>query len=497
MTDIEGNLDFWARYLDISTVLKRSTSGELLLRDGCAFVFGGDLFDKGPGDIRLSKELVALKQRYPDRVALLMGNRDVNKLRFHKELGERAISGVPLSALPGPFWSRRNQDKTPQVFLEQMIGTTAPVNGGGMAVSRLQKLNTRLNRLYWMLQETLGCAGTFEHRRRELGEMSARAPENVSDQEVLESFVRAIEPGGCYWEYLMHADVAAKFGDTLFVHGSAQPKALGFVPSIDMNYDRSNSDEDLLGTRLSPGHPLALWVSRLNAWKNDALDEFAAVGQRGESVPPRRTEPGPSWWWGEPRAASSLLCYQSSPCYLKNDVMVSSFIEMGSPSPIPRSVSNYLKAGGIHRVVAGHKPIGESPLVVVADEIEHIFADTSYSDSSAPDRRGCCVSEVAITTLPGASQTHIQGLVATGERINFCMPPKGPRARVALTDGLLSPGDSFVGRVGNDGWRVRAKLASGSTPVYALAKRERGTRKVEKRRESIDSLVCEFGLSLK
>jgi hypothetical protein len=50
-----------------------------------AFVHGGDLFDRGPGDIRLSRLLVDFKQRHPSRVFLLMGNRDINKIRFLAE----------------------------------------------------------------------------------------------------------------------------------------------------------------------------------------------------------------------------------------------------------------------------------------------------------------------------------------------------------------------------------------------------------------------------
>ena len=38
------------------------------------------MVDNGEGDVRLCKRLVALKQRYPERVHLLVGNRDLNKV---------------------------------------------------------------------------------------------------------------------------------------------------------------------------------------------------------------------------------------------------------------------------------------------------------------------------------------------------------------------------------------------------------------------------------
>ena len=38
-------------------------------------MFGGDCFDKGPGDLRVGALLIDLKRRYPDRVSLIMGMR--------------------------------------------------------------------------------------------------------------------------------------------------------------------------------------------------------------------------------------------------------------------------------------------------------------------------------------------------------------------------------------------------------------------------------------
>ena len=115
-TDIEGNLDYWHRYISLSQVLFRpaapdasaaadaatgdsgsggqaGAAGEtwrvspgsslppLQLRDHCHFVYGGDVCDRGSGDIRICRDLLSLKQRYPERVHLIVGNRDINKVR--------------------------------------------------------------------------------------------------------------------------------------------------------------------------------------------------------------------------------------------------------------------------------------------------------------------------------------------------------------------------------------------------------------------------------
>jgi hypothetical protein len=42
--------------------------------------------DKGPGDIRLGRVLVQLKRTYPDRVFLIIGNRDLNKIKLTAEI---------------------------------------------------------------------------------------------------------------------------------------------------------------------------------------------------------------------------------------------------------------------------------------------------------------------------------------------------------------------------------------------------------------------------
>ena len=95
ITDVEGNIEYFRSFVKRSRVLQfnsadrkqddSSNSGVSASLSFCGpnmyFVFGGDLFDKGPGDIRLARMLVGLKRRHPDRVFLLMGNRDINKLR--------------------------------------------------------------------------------------------------------------------------------------------------------------------------------------------------------------------------------------------------------------------------------------------------------------------------------------------------------------------------------------------------------------------------------
>lgn len=107
-TDLEGNFSAFQRYAHRSAVLKvtrddplqvynrfspylhpkrtyihptdpATTLAQIELRDGDQFVYGGDCCDHGTGEIQLVRTLVSLKERYPNRIHLLLGNRDINK----------------------------------------------------------------------------------------------------------------------------------------------------------------------------------------------------------------------------------------------------------------------------------------------------------------------------------------------------------------------------------------------------------------------------------
>jgi hypothetical protein len=94
-TDVEGNAKFWERYVEYSEVLSRSPNGDLVLGDGCQFVYGGDTCDRGSGDLFVLRDLIILKEKYPHRVHLLMGNRDINKLRFPVATLQQVLSLRP------------------------------------------------------------------------------------------------------------------------------------------------------------------------------------------------------------------------------------------------------------------------------------------------------------------------------------------------------------------------------------------------------------------
>ena len=138
LTDVEGNYEYFERYVEISRVLswENDQKNSLVLKDGATFVFGGDSQDKGIGDIRFVKIMLALMDRYPDRVFFIIGNRDANKLRLTTELSEEALKSEKVRTDPDfPYWLPKDKVVTPQKFYDD---------------NKLE--NTPANRLKWILK---------------------------------------------------------------------------------------------------------------------------------------------------------------------------------------------------------------------------------------------------------------------------------------------------------------------------------------------------------
>ena len=122
LTDVEGNYEYFESYVKISKIIEWEDDTKQSLRlkdDDCYFVFGGDSQDKGTGDIRFVKAMNALKDRYPNRVFLIIGNRDANKLRLSTELGNQALeSEAVLNDKEFPYWLAADKVVSPADYLK-------------------------------------------------------------------------------------------------------------------------------------------------------------------------------------------------------------------------------------------------------------------------------------------------------------------------------------------------------------------------------------------
>ena len=168
VTDVEGNLAYFDRWVKHSRIVryKADAPDQLeLAHDRAYFVYGGDVVDRGEGNVRLLNRLVALKKDYPTRVHLLAGNRDLNKLRLSSELSDSDLAR-PFVAIPGPHWD------TKAPTLAEYYAKLAADRPG----TSPDALDTRAERLRYYYLHTLGCPETFELRRREMALLKGDTP---------------------------------------------------------------------------------------------------------------------------------------------------------------------------------------------------------------------------------------------------------------------------------------------------------------------------------
>ncbi|KNC48451.1 uncharacterized protein AMSG_04897 [Thecamonas trahens ATCC 50062] len=415
------------------------------------FVYGGDVFDKGDGDLRLARLLVDFKIRYPQHVHLILGNRDANKLKLVAHLTGPELS-QSVHTLPGPYWwSGLSSYVTPAQF---MASRALP--------------DSRSARLRYHLHCTMGAAAMFEARKAELALLAGRSsPDDVSDDEVVDSFLAAADPrhpasqetvvvpreghvcvrphdivasgGGEALKYVVLSELAALVHDSLFVHGGVSRRALGFVPADDA-FD--GVTRAAVGTTLPPSASIHEWVAALRAWQLRALAAFVA-------------SPGYLDLDRNQRGGAQLFSYFYTRAVHGRSVAIHPSLTRGVPNEPPADVALALRDSGIARVVSGHKPFSDSPTLVRANGVEYILGDMSFSDTNAPDNRGAAVAEVVIVHprdgLPSFPFLH--GRLACGLEYAFAAKqPDNPDAP--------DPG-AWLGKRTRTGWIPVVILPSG------------------------------------
>lgn len=189
------------------------------------FVYGGDAFDHG-ADLVFSRALLDFKARYPDRVHLILGNRDLNKMvmrhifgpfpsafaskivappssssapqQKEKEKAAAAAVITPFQALTGgPRSSGRGVDGhlSPEAAEEALFPSASgpppkvsyasflASEAAGAAAGNTSPPVTAdpVSFVRWALVHRLGSPKAFEHRRRELHAIKCRWAEIVKE----------------------------------------------------------------------------------------------------------------------------------------------------------------------------------------------------------------------------------------------------------------------------------------------------------------------------
>jgi hypothetical protein len=379
LTDVEGIWEKLASFCRDNPHVSLEEGDRLRVQPGATFVFGGDAIDRGPAGRRVVRVLLEAWRRQPSQVVLLAGNRDINKLRLVREL-----NGYPPARMPA-----------------EVRSASRPVQ------------------LRWIFEHSMGARQAFGFRHAEL----AATGTPVSDEDVVDSFLEDLGPGGLLRDYLAACRLVHRIGNTLFVHGGVHEDSLGRVPSR------------------GPVEGVDAWGEALNHWYAEQLEAFTE----------RRFD-----WEGLP-AWEPLVAYQApAPGQRINTASVvygRMANEHNHPVLPSRHLIDTLVRAGIHRLVVGHTPSGDCPSVVRGEEFELILADNSYGRVEGGSQLFVRDDSVYVEGQARLDDGRL-------ERVHF---------QLALGDGA-----SWIGRQLRDtGHLVKGPLESGSWLLFRALPQQR------------------------
>lgn len=391
-SDAEGNLPALEKFIESSGIFIPGTS---TVREGGYFVFGGDAVDFGDSAGVLS----ALYRMWNDswrEMTLLVGNRDLNKVRLATELTEEAMRLMPAPRADG-------------VTYEAYLASENLAESRGA-------------RLRWIFA-SMNAGGAFEARRKFLAAYYNRDISGIDDELITNSFVDEIGQGAMH-AYLQSAKLLELRDGTLFLHASLTPQNFLHVP----------------------GKPKAAttqeWVVQLNEWYHGAYREFYHA----------------NWNYRQGRgsyeqlvAASQPLVAYSGPAPGRRDnpesVVFARDVDANQMNKMPApEIVAQLRRDGIQRVVKGDWNSGSLPFVRRTEDasFELIVGDASR-------RRGSRAMVVAIDKLEsGQEQVVLSGTDIQTDRFHSITYLHGEKSPLGRT---LSSGGVIVGRENAD-WLV-------------------------------------------
>ncbi|WP_372656031.1 metallophosphoesterase [Halobacteriovorax sp.] len=329
--DLEGNIDRFNDFVNKSDVLIRDSKGEIDLSQKGQFVFLGDVMDRGQGSIRIMQELLRLKEKYPDRVTLILGNRDINKLRIMSLMDGALVSSVPDIVIP---WHKEVIEETFNLKIPDHISNDDYKDF-------VKDLDTPLIRFKAFLSG-MNAPKAFEFRKDEL---KILFPDKVVDDHfVFASFLEDYKEDGILQKYLKQGQLGKVIDGNLFVHGAVTSENFGYVPKLTVR----ESD------------PVE-WINKLNDFAKKEIDD----------------------WFSDSRLGQDLIAYhapKAGSIQNLNSVVYARYSdESGNPVAPGRSLIKKLQNHGIYRVIVGHTPTGDYPIIVRKPKFEIVLTDSSFS----------------------------------------------------------------------------------------------------------------------
>jgi len=363
IADVEGDWRKIQSFAENSDVLKihsdNPTHFDAELKADSKLVFLGDSIDKGPNNLKVLSFLLYLKNKYPDRVILIQGNRDANKLRFNWELAPAALalnqdeSKLSLDRFRLSSWEGAFTKFISTEALAQVDGVHTAYEHGASTT------NDGILKMKWMLKDTMGCPTTFQDLKSEM----APAP----DSTVFGTFRGMVSPHGLLSNYLRQSQLAHldEETSTLFVHGGVSLENFGIVPESRIGRGDAYKITDV-----------RTWIAALNHWSQERIAQGLAGDFEGALPLIQYQEPqvvlndAGKQTWGPPNGISIAQGRPWSETF---------HLDPYHPAGLSTGLIAHLKASGITKIFFGHSPVGQVPVMMRADDFIVVACDTSVT----------------------------------------------------------------------------------------------------------------------
>ncbi|HEV2601959.1 MAG TPA: metallophosphoesterase [Candidatus Babeliales bacterium] len=395
IADIEGSWEKVRTFAEKSDILflnpddpsdyRATIRGENVL-----FIFIGDAFDKEADNEKIALFLIHLKKTYPDKVILLLGNRDINKLRFFglQELTNTALNmdDDTTKFLPNRF---RLSGWEP-LFKNWLSKIVITADGQETRLNLIDGIPTeythgknqeadKILKLKFLFQETLGAGmlikdnalistrNAFDNFKKEI--------QAKTDKQAYDAYIEFVKPEGLVVEYLQLAQLVYldKATGTIFIHGGLSHENFGYVPETANGKNDSQRIADI-----------DRWIEALNHWAQERIQDGITGNVDGVLPLIEYQEPtiitnkdGLKIWGTEPNPYSVIQVRPWGPD--KN------------LAPLNDELIALLLKHGINKIVFGHSPVGEVPAIAKNEDgtFISVAADTSYAN--APHTRNAVV----------------------------------------------------------------------------------------------------------
>ncbi len=356
--------------------------------DNTEFVFMGDAIDKGRDTIKALKFFIYLKEKYPHRVHLILGNRDINKLRFLWELSDEALvlNGENRFS-PDRFRIEEWED----LFAEWCANGNNTIDGEVVAYQHGKSADSdRLLKFKFLLDKTLGCSDTFKNFKKEVCANT--------DQETFDIYMSLLAEKGLLSKYLLHTQLIHKDANKLYVHGSLHEDSFGYIVGehpYRMTIETEEGLEEYVETMNKAG------AEAIRAGLKGNLKEAIPLVELQEPKVIKNKQ-GKNGWGRESNPYSII---QGKPW------------QNGDLALLSPQFAALLSRVGITMVFSGHIPVGDFPVALVTQVPDH---DEEYKiqEQDVAFARGKKVTCV-LTDTSFAKPPRNAGVVVEGDEINI------------------------------------------------------------------------------